>query len=179
MDLVVSIAIPDDAYGILKVLYQAWLVTYPNSDYGITRDDIEHRFSVYFSPDGLLVNQKYIATPEEGSTLLVGKIDDTIVSFCRVSISSCQNQLHSLYVAPEYHGNGIGTNIWNMAQQYINPKKSTVVEVAVYNHRAINFYARHGFVDTGRRMFNPKFIMKSGSIIPELEMRRPPGGLLV
>jgi ribosomal protein S18 acetylase RimI-like enzyme len=174
MDLVVSIAIPDDAYGILSVLYKAWLVTYPNPDYGITRDDIEHRFSVCFLPDSLLINQKYIATTEEGSTLLVGKIDGVIVSYCKVLISFHQNQLHALYVAPEYHGNGIGTSMWNIAQQYIDPKKPTIVEVAVYNHRAINFYTRLGFVDTGRRIFNPKFIMKSGSIIPEMEMRRLP-----
>jgi hypothetical protein len=38
--------------------------------------------------------------------------------------------------------------------------------------KAIKFYAGLGFVDTGRRMSNPKFKMQSGAVIPEMEMRR-------
>jgi ribosomal protein S18 acetylase RimI-like enzyme len=46
------------------------------------------------------------------------------------------------------------------------------VEVATYNANAIRFYEGLGFVDTGKRMSDPKFTMKSGAIIPEMEMRR-------
>ncbi|MEN9341858.1 MAG: hypothetical protein RIQ54_114 [Candidatus Parcubacteria bacterium] len=175
MNLVVAVAVPADAFGIRQVLYRAWLATYPNTEYGITKNDIEEMFTGYFLPESLALYQKRIEYPDVGSTGLVGRIDDRIVGFCRVSTSLLQNQLHTLYVAPEYHGNGIGTALWNTAQEYLNPLHPTIVEVAIYNSRAIAFYARHGFVDTGRRMFNPALTMKhSGSIIPEMEMRRLP-----
>jgi hypothetical protein len=47
-----------------------------------------------------------------------------------------------------------------------------VVEVATYNTNAIKFYERLGFVDTGKRISDPKLMMKSGAIIPVMEMRR-------
>ena len=52
-----------------------------------------------------------------------------------------RNQLYAIYVLPEYHGRGIGTAMWQAAQQYLNSNKHTLVEVAIYNTTAIKFYA--------------------------------------
>jgi hypothetical protein len=46
----------------------------------------------------------------------------------------------------------------------------STVEVATYNSNAIAFYKKLGFIETGRRFTNEKTRMKSGSIIPEMEM---------
>ena len=53
-----------------------------------------------------------------------------------------------------------------------NLAKDTYVDVAEYNQRAIDFYTKLGFVDTGRRHQEERFRMKSGAIITEMEMVR-------
>lgn len=58
------------------------------------------------------------------------------------------------------------------AQQYLDPAKNIIVQVATYNTNAIAFYERFGFVDTGKRWSDERFRMKSGAVIPELEMLR-------
>jgi ribosomal protein S18 acetylase RimI-like enzyme len=64
----------------------------------------------------------------------------------------------------------VGTAIWHEAAKFIDPTKDTFLEVADYNENAINFYKKLGFEDTGKRITDERFRMKSGSIIPEMEM---------
>lgn len=113
-----------------------------------------------------------MTNPPEGQTTLVAKKGDKVVGVCRATKHVDHNQLYAVYVLPEYHGHGIGTAMWQEVQQYLDPTKPTMVEVAIYNAKAIKFYERLGFADTGRRMRDPKFTLKSGAIIPEMEMRR-------
>ncbi len=168
----ISIATPEDVEGMQEVFYHGWLATYPNAEHGITVDDIEDRYKDRLSPEKLAQRREQAANPLEGQTTLVAKKDDKVVGLCRVSKHPDRNQLYAIYVLPEYHGQGVGTAMWNAAQQYLDASKHTIVEVATYNDKAIEFYKRLGFVDTGKRMSDPKFTMKSGSVIPEMEMRR-------
>ena len=62
--------------------------------------------------------------------------------------------------------------MWQDAQQYLDSNKHSVVEVAIYNIKAIKFYGRLGFADTGKRISNPRFKMRSGAVIQEMEKRR-------
>ena len=71
---------------------------------------------------------------------------------------------------PDFQHHGIGTRLWEAAQQHLDPAKDTYVDVAEYNQRAIDFYTKLGFVDTGRRHQEERFRMKSGAIITEMEM---------
>lgn len=170
--LTIAPATPDDVVDMQDVFYRGWLATYPNVEHGITVDDIEDRYKDRLSEEKLRVRREQAANPPEGQTTLVAKKDGKVVGLCRVFKHPDRNQLYAIYVLPEYHGQGIGTAMWNAAQQYIDSTKHTIVEVATYNTNAIKFYERLGFVDTGKRMSDPKFTMKSGAIIPEMEMRR-------
>ena len=80
------------------------------------------------------------------------------------------NLLRTIYVLPEFQGKGIGKMLWNEFKDYLDPKKDTILQVATYNQNAIEFYKKLGFVDSGKRLLNEKWRMKSGSIIPEMEM---------
>lgn len=51
----ITTAKPEDARGIVEVLYKTWLDTYPNEEAGITVDDIEDKFSVYFTEEFLKI----------------------------------------------------------------------------------------------------------------------------
>ena len=170
--IVVRPAIVDDAAAIQEVFYQGWLAAYPNAEHGITVGDIEDRFKDRLSEETLCERRKQIANPAEGTTTLVAKKGDMTIGVCRVGKHADGNHLYALYVLPEYHRQGVGTALWNIAQRYLDPTKHTLVEVATYNVNAVKFYEKLGFVDTGRRMRDPRFTMKSGAIIPEMEMHR-------
>ena len=49
-------------------------------------------------------------------------------------------------------------------------KNKIIVQVATYNTKAIEFYKKLGFKETGKNFSDERFRMKSGSIIPETEL---------
>jgi ribosomal protein S18 acetylase RimI-like enzyme len=168
----ISKATPDDVLGMQEVFYRGWLATYPNAGHGITVEDIEDRLKDRNLEERLAKRREQAANPPPGETTLVAKWDRKVVGVCRVIQHPDKNQLQAIYVLPEVHGRGVGTKLWQEGQQHLDPHKPTFVEVATYNEQAIGFYKTLGFADTGRRMSNPRFTMKSGAVIPELEMKR-------
>ncbi len=171
-EIAIARATPDDVIGIQDVAYHGWLATYPNAKHGITVDDIEDRYKDRHTEERITQGREQMANPPEGQTTLIAKEGGKIVGFCRATKHPDRNQLYAIYVLPEYHGRGIGRAMWQEAQQYLDSNKHTIVEVAIYNTKAIKFYEGLGFTDTSKRMSNSKFKMKSGAVIPEMEMRR-------
>lgn len=153
-----------------EVFYNTWLQAYPNEEFGITVDDIHDRYKDAFTDEILKARAEKIKNPPRGQTLFFAKDGDKVVGLCRIVESENENRLQAIYVLPEYQGKGIGMLLWKSAQKVFNFKKDIFVAVAIYNRNAISFYEKLGFVDTGRRSTDEKFRMKSGSIIPEMDM---------
>ena len=101
---------------------------------------------------------------------MLAKIEDKIVGSCVVSIGEETNFLVTIYVLPGYEGRGIGTKMWDVARNFLDKNKDTIVTVAEYTN-AVHFYKKLGFIETGKRIVDDKHKMKSGNIIPELEMK--------
>ncbi len=156
--------------GVQQTLYKSWLATYPSEEVGITREDIEHRFEGRFTDEALAKRwdrMKHISDRH----ILLAKDNDTVAGVIVITNTSDKNQLQAIYLLPEYQGKGIGKMLWQSAQQYIDPTKPTIVYCATYNAKAIAFYEKLGFRDTGRRWQDDETVrMKSGVIIPQLEM---------
>lgn len=165
----------DDAIGSIEVQYKAWLATYPNEKHGITIDDIEHRYKDAFVGERLEKRKKVISNPPSNEKVLLAKDGEKVVGMCYVVMKEDKNQLQAIYVLPEYHGKGIGTQLWEEARKFFDPAKDIYVEVVDYNEKAINFYKKLGFVDTGRRFQDERFRMKSGAIFTEMEMVKKAG----
>lgn len=172
MDTLIELATPGDVCGMQEVFYRAWLVTYPNIEHRITREDIEYRFVGRLSCERLARLRARVANPPEYETTLVARYAGTVVGVCRVLYPPDKNELCALYVLPEYHRLSIGTALCRAAEPYFNPALYTLVEVAAYNERAIAFYAKLGFNATGKHMRDLQFAMKNGAVIPQIEMRR-------
>lgn len=170
LDIRIGVALPKDAYAIQEVFYKTWLTTYPNNDAGVTVDDIEDQYKDAFTEERLQKIQEDLLNPKKEKTLLVARCEGKVVGVCRIIRRSDKNQLHAIYVLPEYQGKGIGKLLWTEAQNYFDQDKDIVVEVATYNTNAIAFYKKLGFMDTGRRFSDEKFRMKSGALIPEMEL---------
>ena len=169
MAITISQAEPNDARGMQEVFYKTWLATYPNKDIGVTVEDIEDRFKDVFTEEQLEKKREQLRNPKEGVTTLLAKDGDTIVGLSIVLVAE-NNKLQALYVLPEFQGKGIGSQLWHEAQKAFDITKDTIVEVATYNTKAIRFYETLGFVDTGEKWLDEKFIMKSGTQIPEMRM---------
>jgi len=168
--ITITVAEAEDSENITLVQYTTWLATYPNKEYGITIEDIEDRFKEKFTPENIQKNKDRIANPPNNNRLFVAKDNQVVVGLCLAIIKEDRNQLQVIYVLPEYQGKGIGTLLWNATLNFFDENKDIYVELAVYNKTAEEFYKRLGFIDTGRRIKDEKFKMKSGNIIPEMEM---------
>jgi ribosomal protein S18 acetylase RimI-like enzyme len=61
-----------------------------------------------------------------------------------------QVHLFRLYIHPDHLGQGIGKKVWQAYLQYLAPEVKRVdLEVEPQNARAIQFYTRLGFQETG------------------------------
>jgi ribosomal protein S18 acetylase RimI-like enzyme len=100
----------------------------------------------------------------------VAKEKDKVVGLCRIINREDKSVMEAIYILPEYQRLGIGSSVWREAQKLLDPKKDVVVQVATYNTDAIEFYKRRGFRDTGKRWVEKKFRLKSGAVIPAMEM---------
>jgi ribosomal protein S18 acetylase RimI-like enzyme len=161
---------PEDALGITTVLYKAWLATYPNEEAGITVEDIEDSYKDRFTEEAIQKVTKVLENIPSNEKRLVARADNKVVGMSRIIKYDENNKLQTIYVLPEYQGKGVGTALWQEAAKFIDPSKDTFLEVAEYNENAINFYKKLGFEDTGKRLKDERFRMKSGSIITEMEM---------
>lgn len=167
-------ACPGDARGILEVNYRAWLDSYPSEDHGITVDDIEDRFKSSFTKEELKRREELIRDSSDGLIRLVAKKDQEIVGFINVEVGEEGNRLSAIYIMPNRQRKGLGQLLWEEANKYLDPKKRTVVHVASYNSKAIDFYKKLGFEETGRVWKDERFKMKSGNSFPLTELILPP-----
>ena len=173
VNIKISIAKPEDVREIQDVFYLAWLDTYPNQELGITVDDIENRFKDRFSPQKIEKRIEQIRNIYPNHRFLVAKEDEKIVGVCSLAKYDDYNQLQAIYVLPGYQRHGIGMMFWQIAQTFFAHDKDTIVWVANYNLKAIEFYKRLGFKEIENLAEEEKIIMKSGAIIHEIKMILP------
>jgi|GEM_PF-338206 len=161
---------PEDVSDIQTVFYKTWLATYPNEEAGITREDIEDKFKDAFSEETLQKRRESMSKFPDNIQVRVARDGDRVVGISRSVKRSDVNQLQTIYVLPEYQGQGIGHMFWKESLQFFNDKKDIIVHVVTYNQPAIEFYKKLGFVDTGKRFTEERHMMKSGAFFPEMEM---------
>jgi len=160
-----------DINSIQEVLYKTWLFTYPNERIGITREDIEEKFKKRFSNSAIKKRREEILNVSKNKLFLVAKDKGMVVGVCKASRAEKFNQLEAIYLLPDYQGRGIGQRLWEKALEFIGKDRNVIVHVATYNDKAISFYKKLGFIETGKHFCNEKFKMPiSGSYISETEL---------
>lgn len=165
---------PGDAAGILDARESAWLETYPNEQFGITRDAIKRYFLSRGSHDERAERQR-TRTKELDDKMCewVAEADGRVVGWCVAKVESEDiGRLQAIYVSPEAQGRGVGGKLIKQAFTWLGDR-DVLVNVASYNNGAIGFYEKYGFVKTGSPVNsfterpNP-----NRPNIPEVEMKR-------
>lgn len=162
----------EDIPQIQEVYYKSWLDVYPDEKVGITIEDIEEAWRERHAEDKYEKRKALISDSSGRSIFLVAKDGDAVVGvFILMKHDRC-NELGSIYILPEYQRQGIGKMFWQWADGFFEDGKEVFVRVADYNMKAISFYEKLGFADTGTRYTRDKFTMPvSGVKIPEMEMK--------
>jgi len=159
---------PENVRRIQNVYYKTWLATYPNKKYKITAEDIKHMY--HSNKERMKKRADKIKGQSKNDLQLVAKDGIKIVGICGLEKDSKRNKLRSMYILPEYQGQGIGKMFWKRAQKFFDPKLDIIVQVASYNKNAIAFYEKRGFIDTKKRFTDERHKMRNGAMIPEMEM---------
>jgi ribosomal protein S18 acetylase RimI-like enzyme len=171
MNIIIQQPKIEDIPEIQDVVYFSWLDTYPNKELGITKEDVEEQFKDRKSSESIAKATEKLANMPENQLFLVAKEKDKIVGICRTVKHPDYDELKIIYILPEYQRNGIGRMFWEKAKIFFGTDKNIIVRVANYNQKAISFYRKLGFVDTGKCFMEEKFKMPiSGKIIPQTEM---------
>jgi ribosomal protein S18 acetylase RimI-like enzyme len=169
-EIEVVLASEKDAEGIRNVQRDMWIATYPNEEYGITKEDIESK-----DWDNPARVERWKAIALESSPIRrvwVAKEGERVVGFCAALKEENKNKLTAIYVLPETQGKSVGTKLMQQALGWLGSEKDTVVEVAKYNLNAIEFYKRFGFEGEQDIPAGPVADLPSGKTIPEIQMIR-------
>ncbi len=116
----ISLARVADAVGIQDVYYRGWLETYPNTEIGISREDIEDSFKDRYSEAKLRALKERLGGSLQADVTFVARSSVRIVGVCRVMRHDDCNELRSIYVLKEYIGKGVGSHMWSTARDFLD-----------------------------------------------------------
>ena len=160
----VRLATLDDTTGLIYVQATTWIKSLPNETYGITEEDIR---SVNFAAKNiewqhLLESSSY--------KVWVAASNREIRGYVVAYRTAVVHELYALYVLPEYQRKGIGAELYGVAEAWLGEEKPIVLHAAVYNHQALNFWSKRGFLLRSRQAGVVR--LPNGKVIPTIEMRK-------
>lgn len=115
---------------------------------------LEERFSI-----GKLSSE----LADKNSQFFFAELDKEVIGYLKVNGGSSQTELQNeksleierIYVLKEFHGRKVGQLLFDMALQVANQQNAEFIWLGVWenNTRAINFYAKNGFIEFDKHIF--------------------------
>lgn len=146
-------ATPTDAHALATVHVASWRAAYR----GLMPDEVLAGLSV---PERHQLWSDRLTAPEERTSVVVATDARRVVGFAAVGpplvptdrADSTLGDLYALYLDPDHWGQGIGTPLHDAALDRLVAHSFTHAGLWVLNGnlRALRFYHRHGWTDTGR-----------------------------
>jgi len=160
---------------LIDVEKQCWLDTYPDEKYKIFSRDINERFeNINFYKDRKSELSEDIRNLNN-KLLMVVSFEKTIIGYIRGWKEKTFNDLVEIYILKKYRSSGIGRYLLNMLFNWFDKEKPIILEVAVYNKKAIEFYKKNKFKED--KFFKQPSsetwnVLPSGKRLPVILMRR-------
>lgn len=144
--------------------------TYPNPEYGITREDIA---AIGWGDDRVAkYDNRYLNNPNAG--IWVAKEEGGIVGFAAASKTDDGSWIQKIYVAADHQGSGVGSKLLAQAESWLGGDEDIKVGVASYEKDALAFYAKHEYVPTTMRPENQTTVPATGKVIHEILLVKHP-----
>lgn len=162
-------AVAEDALGIQTLTAEASKGMFALC--GWSEEEIAKHFTPEVIKDGAERLEKSIPTFTDADILFVAKDEGgKIVGFCFAERQENINRIEAVYIDPEFQGIGLGGKLYEEAFKYLNSAHDTYLEVFTANSKAIVFYKKLGFVETGKKVLDERFLNAEGEILPGVEM---------
>lgn len=140
--------LPGETLVLHQLQARSWLATYPSEENGVSREWVEERTSSWLTPEKISESEEFLQTVLDDPNQLhrVATKDGRIVGFVHATKKEDGTQeLNAIYTDPETFGTGLGDQLMTIVDEWLGDR-DVELEVAIYNHRAILFYEKHGFV---------------------------------
>lgn len=139
---------------------------------GWSEEEINNHFNPEKIKDGAERLSHSISIFTDRDILFVAKDEDNkIVGCCFAYNGEEANRIEALFLLENYHGTGLAQKIYNSAYQLLNHHNDTFLDVFSRNLKAINFYKKQGFFDTGKKFFDERFVGLDGVQLEITEMK--------
>lgn len=171
-DIKISKAETGDAEGIQHLTIESSKGMYELC--GWSPKEIEDHFPTVKTKEAIERLGKNIANFTEEDILFVAKDESgKIVGGCYAERQEYKNRVEALYVLPEFQGLGLAQKLYNKVHEQLNADKDSYLDVFLLNSKAINFYKKQGFSETGKRFFDERFTGSDGKKLEITEMILP------
>lgn len=167
----ISKAIPDDAWGIQNLTIEASSGMYKLC--GWSEEETRRHFPEDKTKEAVERLGKNIANFTDSDILFVAKDeDDKIVGCCLAEKQDKLNRIEAVYVTEDFQGTGLAQKLYSMAFELLNPENPTTLDVFSLNEKAVKFYKKMGFVETGKKFFDKRFKDAKEGMLEITEMIR-------
>jgi ribosomal protein S18 acetylase RimI-like enzyme/diadenosine tetraphosphate (Ap4A) HIT family hydrolase len=130
-----------DLASIRRITWESWISTYLGF---IPENDLESYFNIHYTEESLL--NLFDDPSMQG---FIAAMDGEVAGYIRLFFSRDENRLYisSLYLLPEFEGQGMGSGLIEAAEGYATEKglDELWIGVMVKNRRALDFYKKVGF----------------------------------
>jgi len=166
MKILIRPAKQSDALRILQIKQKGWVDTYLNKELGLTKQILLEKQKITAEK----INQTKDRI-KQADNYYVAEVAKTVQGFIMPRIDEHKrNRLGGLYVASEYRGKTIGSQLLEKVLQTYGLSLDIYLEVANYNFKAINFYKKYGFVLLSKKVV--KHWLDESLYIPVVTMIR-------
>lgn len=127
---------PEDAGEIHNVALKSWKDTYSHI---LSEDVIKEVIEDWYSVEDLREQTEY-------PIFYVAERSGEVVGFVHATVEDGKATLHRIYLDPEYQGQGIGSKLYEKAENDIEQKADKIeLEVLAENKKGNSFYQKQGF----------------------------------
>jgi N-acetylglutamate synthase-like GNAT family acetyltransferase len=165
----ISLPTPEDSVSINEIIKLSWYTTYVRPDIGVTKEDVDSLYRENESGQIEALTRRAI-NPEADDLAFVAKEDGKVIGYIRCKIFETTIELRTMYVHPDYVGKGIGTMLWESMLDVL-PQDKEIFTEPVLHTKAVDFYKKIGFIDTGERYDAPDAMPDSGVHLPLIKMK--------
>lgn len=158
---------PEDAETLAQIKQRVWLTTYQNKDLSITEEEILSKD--FLCPQRIAKRAEHMGKVDGINHTLVARNGTEVAGYGRAVKGENYNEIVTLYVLPEWQGQGIGTMLIKELLTWLDDGKDISLGVVPYNAQAIRFYKKFGF-KLGNIIPHSSPVFPSGKDLPEVEM---------